>query len=58
MNEGRESPPVGVTPRRAKAAAPEGRGPGDSKMTATYVRVMIVEAALIIALLIFGRLFS
>ena len=58
MNEGRESLPVGVTPERAKAAAPEGGAPGDSKMTATYLRVMIVEAALIVALLIFGRLFS
>ena len=58
MNEGRESISVGVTPERAKAALPESGAPGDSKMTATYVRVMIVEAALIIALLIFGRLFS
>jgi len=27
-------------------------------MTRTYVKVMIVEAAIIVALLIFGRLFS
>ena len=29
-----------------------------SDMTRTYLRVMIVEAGIIIALLIFGRLFS
>jgi hypothetical protein len=30
----------------------------DSDMRGTYVRVIIVEAAIIIALLVFGRLFS
>ena len=29
-----------------------------SDMTRTYVQVIIVEAAIIIALLVFGRLFS
>jgi hypothetical protein len=30
----------------------------DTPMTATYVRVLIVEAALIVALWLFGRMFS
>lgn len=30
----------------------------DTRMTATYVRVVILEAAIIAALWLFGRLFS
>jgi hypothetical protein len=30
----------------------------DTPMTATYVRVLIVEAAIILALWLFGRMFS
>jgi hypothetical protein len=30
----------------------------DTPMTVTYVRVLIVEAALIVALWLFGRIFS
>jgi hypothetical protein len=30
----------------------------DTPMTATYVRVLIVEAAIILALWLFGRVFS
>jgi hypothetical protein len=30
----------------------------DTPMTATYVRVLIVEAVLIVALWLFGRMFS
>jgi hypothetical protein len=38
----------------------ENRDPAgdDTPMTATYVRVLIVEAALIVALWLFGRMFS
>ena len=59
MNE-LDSTPVQVTPEPsgAKASAPGGGAPDDTKMTRTYVRVIIVEAAIIIALLFFGRLFS
>ena len=31
---------------------------GDTDMTGTYVKVLLVEAAILIALLVFGRLFS
>ena len=31
---------------------------GDTRMTATYVRVVALEAAIIVALLFFGRMFS
>jgi hypothetical protein len=34
------------------------RGPDDTPMTATYVSVMILEAAILVALWIFGRAFS
>jgi hypothetical protein len=30
----------------------------DTPMTATYVRVLVVEAAIILALWLFGRMFS
>jgi hypothetical protein len=30
----------------------------DSKLTITYIRVMVLEAAIIIALLIFARIYS
>jgi len=30
----------------------------DAKMTRTYLQVMVLEAAIIIGLLIFGRIFS
>ena len=31
---------------------------GDTDMTGTYVKVLLVEAAILIALFVFGRLFS
>ena len=33
-------------------------GERDTRMTGTYVGVLILEAALIVVLIIFGRLFS
>ena len=36
----------------------EVRGIGDTPMTKTYVGVLIVEAAVIVALWLFGRAFS
>jgi hypothetical protein len=36
----------------------EHRAGGDTDMTGTYVKVIIVEAAILIALFVFGRLFS
>jgi hypothetical protein len=36
----------------------EGRGIGDTPMTKTYVGVIIVEAAIIVALWLFGRALS
>lgn len=30
----------------------------DTAMTGTYVRVLILEAAIIVALIVFGRLFA
>ena len=36
-----------------------GAGPGgDTDMTGTYVKVLLVEAAILIALFVFGRIFS
>ena len=36
-----------------------GAGPGgDTDMTRTYVKVLLVEAAILIALFVFGRLYS
>lgn len=32
-------------------------GDGDSRLTGTYVRVILLEAAIIIALWLFGRMF-
>jgi hypothetical protein len=37
--------------------AGEGLG-GDTDMTGTYVKVLLVEAAILIALFVFGRIFS
>ena len=50
----------GVGPRRKKrCGAPRAvNNNQQSDMTRTYVQVIIVEAAIIIALLVFGRLFS
>jgi hypothetical protein len=31
---------------------------GDTDMTGTYVKVLLVEAAILIALFVFGRIFS
>ena len=36
----------------------EVRGVDDTAMTATYLSVMILEAAILVALVVFGRLFS
>jgi hypothetical protein len=38
----------------------ESRDPAghDTPMTATYIRVLIVEVALVVALWLFGRMFS
>ena len=41
-----------------KSGAPRAMNSDQSDMTGTYVKVVIVEAAIVIALLIFGRLFS
>ena len=36
-----------------------GAGPAeDTDMTGTYVKVLLVEAAILVALFVFGRLFS
>jgi len=37
-----------------------GDGPDerDTKMTGTYVRVLVLEAAIIVVLIVFGKLFS
>jgi len=42
-------------PREHRAGVAVG---GDTDMTGTYVKVIIVEAAILIALFVFGRLFS
>ena len=42
-------------PREHRAGVAAG---GDTDMTGTYVKVIIVEAAILIALFVFGRLFS
>jgi hypothetical protein len=36
----------------------DARAGGDTDMTGTYVKVLLVEAAILIALFVFGRLFS
>ena len=36
----------------------EPRGESDTPMTATYIKVLILEAVIITALWIFGRVFS
>jgi hypothetical protein len=54
-------PPVASHP--PSQAAPASAGPAqppesDTPMTATYVRVLVFEAAILIALWFFGRMFS
>jgi hypothetical protein len=46
---------VSNTPSDSRAGAGLG---GDTDMTGTYVKVLLVEAAILIALFVFGRLFS
>jgi hypothetical protein len=43
---------------RASAGRLECEAVSDTPMTATYVRVLIVEASIILALWLFGRVFS
>jgi hypothetical protein len=46
---------VNNLPNDARAGAGPG---GDTDMTGTYVKVLLVEAAILIALFVFGRLYS
>jgi len=46
-----------VNPRSPRGQ-PEQPEPDDTDMTGTYVKVMLVEAAILIALFVFGRLYS
>ena len=48
-------PPVPATSAAARRAGPP---ESDTPMTATYVRVIAVEVAIVIALWFFGRAFS
>jgi hypothetical protein len=41
-----------------EGAAPSDRPEGDTDMTSTYVRVVILEAVIIVALWLLGRAFS
>ena len=49
---------LGAEARSAKAAAGPAAPDGDSDMTGTYVRVVILEAVIIAALWMLGRAFS
>jgi hypothetical protein len=46
-----------VTEDRGSWLGARGSGERDTRMTATYVQVMVLEAVIVVALWAFGRLF-